>query len=236
LSSLCPIEFMSDQNLQLNTVNTSYFYKKTEKLVSAIYLLSNFISDKEPLKWKLREAGLELLSQGLSDRLEQGNSLLKTILSLLQVSYISRMISEMNYNILKYEFEALIQMVETQDKKNDIKQGIIFPEHFFDIFEGNSKGQIPMSDRFTRPIDKLSDRNNGLNIKDKVNKPILESPNRQDLIIGLLKKNNNLGIKDFVSSIKDCSEKTIQRELVSLVSKGQIKKVGEKRWSRYLLK
>jgi hypothetical protein len=33
--------------------------------------------------------------------------------------------------------------------------------------------------------------------------------------------------------IKDCSEKTIQRELIVLVSEKVVKKEGERRWSVY---
>lgn len=219
---------MSDQNKQLNIIETTYLYKKTEKLVSALYLVSNFLSDKEPIKWQLRELGINLLSfkQGNSLVLE-GVSLIKIILSLLQVAHIGGLISEMNFNIFKYEFESQIQMVEQAEKES--LKGHVLSEDFFAVPEGhqgnslsqgkgvslmagNSKGQPTVSDR--------------LSLKS----------NRQDIIIGLLKKGGELGIKDFTTAIKGCSEKTIQRELATLVSKGQVKKMGEKRWSRYSLK
>jgi DeoR/GlpR family transcriptional regulator of sugar metabolism len=59
---------------------------------------------------------------------------------------------------------------------------------------------------------------------------------RQEQITNILKGQSNLTIKDFSKVIKDCSEKTIQRELIELVDKGVIKKAGERRWSRYSLK
>ena len=225
---------MSDQNIQLNTIGQAYNYKKTEKLVSALYLVSNFISDKEPIKWQVREAGLNLLSQGLS---VTGFNL---ILSYLEVCYISGLISEMNYSILKYEFDALLQVINSEEEVKNM--GTLFPKEFFQVSEDTpglgsghtvSKGHNIMSDRTTR--------SSGNNKKDKIKKTNgggLHSPSadRQGVIISLLKKNKELGIKDFTSSIKDCSEKTIQRELVSLVSKGQVIKMGEKRWSRYSLK
>jgi predicted HTH transcriptional regulator len=60
--------------------------------------------------------------------------------------------------------------------------------------------------------------------------------NRQEAIINVLKSQSNLTIKDFSKVIKDCSEKTIQRELIDLVDRGIVKKEGERRWSRYSLK
>jgi predicted HTH transcriptional regulator len=58
---------------------------------------------------------------------------------------------------------------------------------------------------------------------------------RQEVIISTLKNQSNLTIKDFSKVIKDCSEKTIQRELIDLVNRGVVKKDGERRWSRYSL-
>lgn len=245
---------MLDQNKQNNSLNevnnhnhgfsvstvsvfkdnsdADYIFKKTEKLVSAIYLISNLISDKEPIKWTLRKDGLELLNSAIKSDFDITVSF--QILSLLQVAHISGLISEMNFNILKFEFENLIKNVELEKEKIGLKSPVL-SEHFFSIpnnlsslTDGISKGQNIMSDRFTRPIGNLSDKKKNTNRHSSVG--------RQDIIVSLLKKNKELGIKDFTVSIKDCSEKTIQRELASLVSKGLIKKEGEKRWSKYSIK
>jgi predicted transcriptional regulator len=228
---------MPNQNLQPNNPDNIYLYKKTEKIVSALYLLSSFISDKEPLKWQIREAGLKLLSQilSLSDRPIQGVYLITLILSFLEAGYIGGIISSMNFSILKTELENLVTLVDLEEK-NRLK-GAVFTDNFFvpdlpdkSLFSsGISKGHNILSNR------RLSFKNNESKIKDKSNR-LFERTNRQDIIIDLLKKNKELGIKDFVSAIKDCSEKTVQRELATLVAKGQVKKEGEKRWSRYSLK
>ena len=42
-------------------------------------------------------------------------------------------------------------------------------------------------------------------------------------------------IKDVSPLISGCSEKTIQRELLAMVYAGILRKMGEKRWSRYSL-
>ena len=211
---------MSDQNKQLNTIETTYLYKKTEKLVSALYLLSNFLSDKEPIKWQLRELGIILLSENMSV------SLMNQILSLLQVAHIGGLISAMNFSILKYEFESLIQKIE-QEEKESLK-GHVLSEDFFNLPESPAIPPANISKGHNIMSDRMSLKNGAEKQKDK--------SNRQDIIIGLLRKGGELGIKDFTSAIKGCSEKTIQRELATLVSKGQVKKAGEKRWSKYSLK
>ena len=58
---------------------------------------------------------------------------------------------------------------------------------------------------------------------------------RRSKILLIIKQKKEVTIKDISSSIKDCSEKTIQRELNSLLSEKVIKKTGERRWSKYLL-
>jgi hypothetical protein len=56
---------------------------------------------------------------------------------------------------------------------------------------------------------------------------------RQTLILSTISTRGESSIKDLADVIKGCSEKTIQRELISLVSSGELLKTGERRWSRY---
>ncbi len=82
------------------------------------------------------------------------------------------------------------------------------------------------------------------NLSKKISRPSLRTnsktfdprkDSRKTIIIELLKKDSNLTIKDFTRVLNDCSEKTIQRELLSLVAGGVLKKEGERRWSTYSL-
>jgi len=58
---------------------------------------------------------------------------------------------------------------------------------------------------------------------------------RKNMILEFIKGHNNASIKDIVPNITGCSEKTVQRELIALISENKIKKVGERRWSRYFV-
>ncbi len=58
---------------------------------------------------------------------------------------------------------------------------------------------------------------------------------RAEQILSFVRDNGGTGIKDIHSVISDCSEKTIQRELQSLIEKGLVKREGERRWSRYYI-
>ena len=61
------------------------------------------------------------------------------------------------------------------------------------------------------------------------------SSKRSDEIIGIVKNKGSVTIKDISKEITNCSEKTIQRELQKLVSKGVLSREGERRWSTYSL-
>ncbi|MFZ2038556.1 MAG: hypothetical protein WAV11_01285 [Minisyncoccia bacterium] len=234
--------------------------KKTEKLVSAIYLLTSLLNDTEPLKTKLRTEGLNLLSKSLfspnyslSLRTKITAEFVASateIISLLEVSKISRLISPMNHEVIMSEFSSLLKVIE---ENNSPDNSSTISSSFFAVDQQVSPSVIPAQ----AGIQGFQSNSNVVNIKTKTpesasikdnseqdvfNKTsktksvkTLEKPNRSEKILTLMKKDKAMTIKDFATSIKDCSEKTLQRELLALVSKGLIKKEGERRWSRYSL-
>jgi predicted HTH transcriptional regulator len=56
---------------------------------------------------------------------------------------------------------------------------------------------------------------------------------RAERIKTVLEAKPQASIKDIAEVITDVSEKTIQRELNSLIEKGQVIREGERRWSKY---
>jgi hypothetical protein len=56
---------------------------------------------------------------------------------------------------------------------------------------------------------------------------------RASLILEYVRKHKNVSIKDIAKVIRGYSEKTIQRELASLIQQGLVEKRGERRWSIY---
>ena len=68
-------------------------------------------------------------------------------------------------------------------------------------------------------------------IKDRTN----NSFNFNGATISDIKNSVNMLSDSQASILASCGEKTLQRELVSMVSDGILKRVGEKRWSKYSL-
>lgn len=59
--------------------------------------------------------------------------------------------------------------------------------------------------------------------------------NRREQILNVFSRGVEVSINDISRKIVGCSVKTIQRELNNLLAEGSIAKIGEKRWSRYIL-
>ncbi len=232
----------------------AFVQKKTEKLVAAIYVVSNFIKDNEPLKWSIREKALELLELAtllnfvsLDERraiLRNHQSVASEIISLSGVARVSGLFSEMNHDIIKREFETLLRTIDESEKKQETS--VFAP----DFFETKSLLERPSSPdvQYGQNSSAESFMNNRKIQKDKVNanqprktqnqatiEQNIKDKDRKTLIIDMLRKKDGLGIKDFVSVISGVSAKTIQRELLSLVAEGHIRKEGDRRWSRYFI-
>lgn len=216
----------------------NYIQQKAEKIVSALYLISDFIKDNDVVKWEIREEGISfmsniiLLKKSLSFDYDHAQHLITSssekLISFLNIASTSSIISKMNAEIVIHEIKSLIDFIEKNNLNESRKSGYILSDSFFatDNEFKIDKGQSQASETSKVLKDKVILEKE--NIKDNKNK-------RQENILNLLKKDSNLNIKDFAKVITDCSEKTIQRELTLLVEKGVVKKVGERRWSTYSL-
>lgn len=232
----------SQKNLQ-NTmpidVGSDFIFicKKTEKLASAVYLVTNLLSDNEPMKWSLRRKVSELLSFTITykdirqSELPNFSHNVKTrvseIVSLLEVSVLAGLVSKMNFSIIKDEFNNLLELFNNTSKTDYSNE--LIPKTFFDN-TGDYNGLQLNSFRPRLEVVGIKDSNV---IKDT---SVFKNNNRQGIILSLLKKKKDLTIKDISLVIKDVSEKTIQRELISLIEAGVLVKTGERRWSKYSLK
>ncbi len=221
-----------------------FIYKKTEKLATALYMVTNLFGDSEPMKWTLRSKVSSLLSFVLSFkdilkfREEEFLNILKTnvleIVSLLEISNFSGLVSDMNFRILKDEFLNLINFASSLEKTDNSNVKLGLRKNFFDVFV--DKNKVDQNTNFNDKRQYISDPQ----IKDtqsqnSQNTELTKKSNRQNTILSILSKNDNITIGTISQFIKDCSEKTIQRELINLIDRGLVKKTGERRWSRYSL-
>ena len=207
-------------------------HKKTEKLISALYLLTSFFSDLEPMKWRLRDLGSKLLS------VKESRSLVQEIMSLLTVSKNAGLISDMNHEIIHREFGNLLPKTESLGemlkKIETYEEPQVIKEVLNKIEEKSVTNYLPrpveinvLKDKPVRETDQSEYSTDGaVALKKKV---------RQSATLHQLNNQPEITIMEITPHIEGVSEKTIQRELLSLVKDGVLKKEGEKRWSRYSL-
>lgn len=228
--------------------------KKTEKLVTALYMVTDCMETDDSLKSKLRHLGVDLLSDmyklsilsPMDKHVHISSSLASVyeILSFIDISHTIGFISDMNTLILKKEFSILISELESHlsedkhftftldEKMFEEKIPEIMTDEVKDTPIGLEKkitlGTLSITDKKTpqaTPKHKIH-----LTHKDS----LLEKKERSEKILSLIKDKKEVTIKD-ISNAFSCSEKTVQREVNDLIYKGQIKKTGTKRWSRYTL-
>ncbi|MFA5888946.1 MAG: hypothetical protein WCW47_03445 [Candidatus Paceibacterota bacterium] len=227
-------------------------YKKTEKLASAVYMITNLFSDNEPMKWTLRKKAGELLSFILTykdtpegsygDFIYNTKTFTTELISFLEISLRGGLVSQMNFSILKQEFLNLLSIFNNANPTSKYSSKEMISKDFFNVLENysnivKSEGEDDKIYKTPESIP-LAHKMSFSRIKDinlDTNRDNFKKTNRQNIILDLLKKRKELTIRDMAIVIKDCSEKTIQRELNSFISIGILKRTGVRRWSRYSL-
>lgn len=236
-----------------NKVIYDFANKKTEKLLTALYMVTDCMETEDALKEKLRLLGVELLSRiyklstllPVEKHLHIGSSLnnIYEILSFIEVANTIGYISDMNTNILKKEFHILVAELN-QHLPKEKHFPFTLDENMFELSPNISKTE---NSSFNNNLTKRTNTMSFMNYKtntDVLYKPLPSvdykkvKQERSEKIISIIKDkansfNGGASIKDISSGFMDCSEKTIQRELNELIDKKQIKKTGDKRWSRY---
>lgn len=256
----------------------SAVYKKSERLMSATYLLTNLFPENDPLRSRLRELSVSLISFALSFSTgsmkggSEGGSSLKRIvaemISLLDAGRTAGMISFMNHSILRAEFEKFAESFADAERKTGPagNQSIAFVESKADSRVA-SRVVADNPDVISAEKTRVGDDATGFGHRGVETRPALaetasakgnetkkdpdsiprvayqghygiaidKKDSRKAIILTLLKRKPFVTIKDVSNIITDCSEKTIQRELLGMVAEGVLKKEGERRWSRYAL-
>ncbi|MCX6751500.1 MAG: hypothetical protein NT161_01900 [Candidatus Nomurabacteria bacterium] len=232
------------------------YYVKTNKLITALYMVTDTMEKEEPLRLKLRTLGVDILSDITMPKGILDTQKINQILSFLSIAFDVRMISEMNCNILRKEFTELKESIQEFTTQNHlwlekfIQEEKLDPHLTSPLLRGrNKEGVLSFSKGHTTRIGVQK----GSTLMDALNKvghaenfQILKDKRRES-IIKVIKtcpssgadKSDGISIKDIALAIhnlgEEIGEKTLQRELISMVKDNVLKKTGEKRWSQYFL-
>ncbi|MEK7200829.1 MAG: hypothetical protein AAB672_01725 [Patescibacteria group bacterium] len=231
---------MSEITIQKNN-DFIDIYNKSYRLAAAVFVISNVIDQNEELRTKTKKLSLDLVSMSvnLKDISFPDTKRLVTdiekksfeLMSMLDIASVSGLISKMNGNILKEEFQSFIlelnRFSEKFENNKNASVGSIFKESLIQ----NNINNLEKTNLLNLANEQKAISNNGLKNGNGHKRKDL----RKNTILDFIKGQNDVSIKDIVPNIIGCSEKTIQRELIQLINDGKIRKIGERRWSKYSL-
>lgn len=221
-------------------------YPKLNKLITALYIVTDIIEKDEPIRLKLRTLGVEILSDMNSTSRTELYKKTVSVLSFLDIASAINLISEMNFNILKKEFTELAQFLEASKESTQVNH--LWLEDFLKPKETFIQKDIDLLQNKNQK-DKATSEPKKDNKDTKVFAPTIKDWNasyslkkqRREEIIKAIKMNGGSATIAEVKakagvSLAGFSEKTLQRELVSMVKELVLDKTGDKRWSKYVLK
>lgn len=279
----------------IKDMSNTYTTRKAIKIATAIYMITDIMSEKEPLKWHLRTCAVSLLEADSRNI----KSIIERTIDILIIAKIARAVSPMNADVLEEELKLLLSQSDCDIEEGDINVKL-FQKDFFEVkleldspktetkpFAQNKEEVIKeniISLKDDQPII-VKDRTNAetaktsttidynhpqtkteaeLEIARQVERPattlipqgiksafsprislldedILErkvigvdpKASRKETILKIIKEKDNCSIKDISNKLPNVSEKTIQRELISMIEEGVISRMGDRRWSTY---
>lgn len=249
------------QRTEIKGQEGSSIFFRAVGFAKACYLVSSVIKDSEPLKGQIRKVSNKLIedmsefayvqkSAGASQPLLlSAREKFSELVIFLNLAFITQLISKMNYEILKAEGDKIL--VQFDIILGDyVKVGMLSSDFFAGGQKRDDRESLLLPTATTQQVNVpglqparadqrvLGIRQTSAPLKDKNGEDAgnsKTSSNRRERILSFMKGKQKLSVGDVANFIKDCSEKTIQRELVDLVEKGLVTKEGERRWSRYTL-
>ena len=220
-----------------------FIYKKSERLAKAIHLIAPAFAESVSLRDRIHTIAIALVDAAvlppLHARVELSRELL-ALSSLLSIARTSGLLSPMNADIIAREAHVLLQEIAAYEQ----------PRLFLDDAptlseiaksahsQGTFKNQGLTSTRHStqgRSAEGGSTSRVKGHIKDIGILSDTHIKDRQEAILSVIKNKREASIKDISTMIHDVSEKTIQRELSTLITAGMVLKKGERRWSTYSL-
>ena len=227
--------FVLEKNIFSNIfekdIRRVFIYKKAERLAKAIHLITPAFVLSPALRGRIDGIAVGLVDAAIlppasaKDRLSRE---LLTLSSILSIARTGGLLSAMNADLITKEAHLLLQEVAAYEE----------PHLFFEEvptlagIEREAARGAHKKQKKTVPLHILQNApratNKGQNNEHK-------GQGRKETVLGVLREKGNVSIKDISRLMRGVSEKTVQRELQSLVEAGVIKKTGERRWSTYAI-
>lgn len=215
-----------------------FIYKKSERLAKAIHLVAPAFADSVSFKNRLEAIAIGLVDAAVRSPAVARTNLSHELLALSSILSMARtggILSPMNAEIISQETRSLLHEVAAYEEPRLLLgdaltlSGIAKTASKKKGLQAVSGVDTAMSRRAqTEEIDKG-------HVKDMAGSKQTQVKDRREAVMSVIKNKGSASIKDISTLIRDVSEKTIQRELTSLIQEGLVVKRGERRWSTYTL-
>lgn len=215
----------STQRLVQNEQYYKYIFKKTEKVVSVVFYIAH-TSKTDEKGQKLFEdilatakeahdavlASLEIRTHIAEEAVRNAAHTLMALESKLKVGEMANVITGPVMSLLSAEIDAILRNINK-----------FLPGH--SVFESIDEA----------PIDRERSELKRPKLNEGSGSTAPAKLSRRERIKTVLGAKEGATVKDIGDIISDCSEKTIQRELNSLIEDNLVQRQGERRWSKYFL-
>ena len=119
-----------------------FLYKKIERIVAALYLVTGVMNESDNLRREIRKKSLEILEKSLllgtasnlkAESLSRLAVDLIHLISLLNVTFLSGLFSEMNFIVIKKEIDHLVDLINNKypSEASSINRDTLLDREFF---------------------------------------------------------------------------------------------------------
>lgn len=224
-------------------------YRRAERIAAGLHLITAHVPQEEPLRQKVRDEAVVLLSRTIALRselrsLESSNidafhASIRYLISLARLLTAGGFVSFQNAEAIVGALDDLSGFVDASQRSN-LAESISLTR---DDLLGPTGPLVPIVKRpfvkdtgnpvvIQKDSESVKDKNVSVTIS-RTSNSAASWQNRSRDILDVLRSGHDFSIRDICVRLPDYSEKMIQRELAALVADGRVKKDGLKRWSRY---
>lgn len=242
-------KYFDSQDVRLNAFGDNRAadraYRRAERIAAAVHLLTNHIDADEPVRTSIRGEAVALLVAMLAvrDEMRVPNSSgvisvvasIRHLISLVRMLAIAGFASTQNVTAIVEALDELGNFMHVSQRTNFSESVVVSRDELLNVgaLPARSSSVSVKDVKDTVAIRQESDPSAVASVSVRTALVNGHTSVRAQNILEILKSSGSMGIKDICSNLPEYSEKMIQRELLTLVSGGQVVKTGLKRWSRY---
>lgn len=212
---------------------------RIQKITAALYRVTDLLSDKEPLKWTLRDKALNLYDNLVSIKntkdkdglLDNSLKIFAQIVKSLELVSTGVCISNLNFEILKREYLFLKSFIE--GKKTDISYDSKTLLELSSLRKINQEIKLSKNGSISTLLGNTA-INSPVFAKNYADSQEINPQSRKGKILDFLRGGTAKSVNEVANAFQgEISEKSIQRDLLDLVKMGKISALGDKRWRKY---